>query len=75
MIKRKKSKHEILNRFFNIKLLMVVAMVSTFMVFAFGSSPTIDSQEIASIMVGAGLFALASAMLLKAGEISKNLYR
>lgn len=75
MIKRKQSKYEILSQFLNMKLVMISAMVSTFMVFAFGSASTIDSSEIMSIMVGAGLFALASAMLLKAGEISKNLYR
>lgn len=75
MIKRKKSRHEILSRLLNMKTMMVTFMVATFMMFAFGSATNIEGSEITSIMVGASLFALASAMLLKAGEISKKLYR
>ena len=75
MINRKNSKHEILNRFLNMKFIMITLMVATFMMFAFGSATNIEGSEITSIMVGASLFALASAMLLKAGEISKKLYR
>ena len=75
MIKRKKSKHEIVSKFLNMKVMLITSMVATFMLFAFGSATTIEGGEISSILVGAALFALASAMLMKAGEISKKLYR
>ena len=75
MIIRKKSIHENLSRFRNMKMMLIASMVATFMIFALGSATTISGGEISSILVGASLFALASAMLIKAGEISKKLYR
>ena len=70
MMIRKKSKREILSNILNMKTVLVGLMVAIFMIFA-----TMEGTEISSILVGAGFFALASAMLLKAGEISKKFYR
>lgn len=75
MIINKKSKREIFTNTLNMKMLLVSLMVVTFMIFASGSLTALEGPEISAIIVGASLFALASAMLLKAGEISKKLYR
>ena len=75
MIMRKRSKREILTRVLSMKTILIGLMVATFMIFASGCSTTMEGTEISAIIVGASLFALASAMLLKAGEISKKLYR
>lgn len=75
MMIRKKSKREILSNILNMKTVLVGLMVAIFMIFASGSVATMEGTEISSILVGAGFFALASAMLLKAGEISKKFYR
>ena len=75
MIMRKRSKREMLTRVLSMKTILIGLMVATFMIFASGCSTTMEGTEISAIIVGASLFALVSAMLLKAGEISKKLCR
>ena len=50
-------------------------MGATFFMFASGSGIIGDSEKILSILIGAGLFTFAAAMLIWAKDISKNLYR
>lgn len=74
MIVYKKTKTEILSGFFNGKNFLVGLMVATFMVFASGTGTLKESGDAVSIIVGAGLFTLASGLLIWARDISKKLY-
>ena len=75
MIIQRKSKTEWISGLLNGKNFFISLMVATFFMFASGSGIIGDSEKILSILIGAGLFTFAAAMLIWAKDISKNLYR
>lgn len=75
MIIQKKSKTEWLSGLFNGKNFLISLMGATFFMFASGAGIVSDSEKILAILIGAGLFTFAAAMLIWARDISKNLRR
>jgi len=74
MIVYRKTKSEFLSGFLNGKNFLIGLMVATFLVFASGTNITAESGELFSILIGAGLFTVASGLLIWARDISKKLY-
>ena len=74
MIVQRKTKSEFLSGFFNGKNFLIGLMVATFLVFASGANVSAQSGELVSILIGAGLFTVASGLLIWARDISKSFY-
>lgn len=74
-----KNKPPVFWRFFSAKYFLISLMVTTFMVFASGTTSVKEIDNIISIIIGAGLFTVAAGLLLYAADISrkssKNLYQ
>lgn len=74
MILQRKTKLELFYSFINAKNFLIGLMVATFMVFASGTNTIKEGEEIFTILTGAGLFTVASGLLIWAKDISKKLY-
>ncbi len=74
IIAERKTKTEIIFGFLNAKNFLIGLMVATFLVFASGSESVKAGEEILTILTGAGLFTVAAGLLIRAKDISKNLF-
>lgn len=74
MIVQRKTKGELLLGLFNAKNFLIGLMAATFLVFASGADVTPQNGDLATIMIGATLFTLASGLLIWARDISKSFY-
>lgn len=70
MIIQRKTKTEFLSGFLNAKNFLIGLMLATFLVFASGTNINLENGDVFSILIGAGLFTVASGLLIWARDIS-----